>query len=251
MRLLRLASAVACGLVTVGCLPGTKSLTAPLPAGGKHVLFIGNSLTYVHDLPRTVVQLAALTGDTIRAAMLARPDYALLDHLADGGAQEAIQRGHWDVVIMQQGSSALSEGRSWLYSGVDQLAPYIRAAGGRPALYEVWPTINRSFDVPKVRESYLTAAQRVNGLFFPAGTAWQEAWKRDPSLSLYEGDGLHPSRMGTFIAALVMVEQLTGKDVRLLPAVAYADGRTLTLDEPVIRLLQEAAHAANLRGMAP
>ena len=249
MRLLRIAL-VTCSLIAAGCLPKSAP-TGPLPAGGKHVLFIGNSLTYVHDLPRTVEQLAELTGDTIRAAMLAKPDYALLDHLADGLVQEILERERWDVVVMQQGSSALAEGRSWLYQGVDRLAPLIRAAGGRPALYEVWPTINRTFDVPGVRTSYLTAAHRVDGLFFPAGTAWQEAFKRDGSLALYDADGLHPSRVGTFLAALVIVEQLTGKDVRALPAVAYADGVPLTLGAPTISLLQEAAHAANLRGMTP
>lgn len=251
MRSRLIASVVAVGLVAAGCLPHSGGPTGPLPAGGKHVLFIGNSLTYVNDLPTTVVQLAALTGDTIRAAVLAKPNYALIDHLADGEAQKTLGREHWDVVIMQQGSSALDESRMILNEGVDQLAPLIRAAGGKPALYEVWPMLSRSFDVQRVRESYLTAAQRVNGLFFPAGTAWQEAWARDPSLELYNGDGLHPSSVGTFLAALVMVEQLTGKDVRLLPATAYSGGKTLNLSVATIRLLQEAAHAANLRGMTP
>lgn len=235
----------------LGCLSLETPAVGPLPPGGTHVLFIGNSLTYVHDLPDIVERLGALTGDTIRTATLAKPNYALLDHLADGGAKPIIQRERWNVVVMQQGSSALTEGRTWLYAGVDSLAPYIRASGGTPALYEVWPTADRAFDVPKVRESYLTAAQRVNGRFYPAGTAWQEAWKRDSTLALYEPDGLHPSRTGSFLAALVMYEQLTGKDARALPAVAYADGGSLALSTPTIRLLQEAAHAANVRGMAP
>jgi hypothetical protein len=235
----------------LGCLSLDSPAIAPLPPGGTHVLFIGNSLTYVHDLPDIVERLGALTGDTIRTATLAKPNYALLDHLADGGAKPIIQRERWNVVVMQQGSSALTEGRTWLYAGVDSLAPYIRAAGGTPALYEVWPTADRAFDVPKVRESYLTAAQRVNGRFFPAGTAWQEAWRRDSTLALYEPDGLHPSSTGSFLAALVMYEQLTGKDARALPAAAYSDGRSLALSTPTIRLLQEAAHAANVRGMTP
>lgn len=234
-----------------GCLSVDAPSIAPLPPGGKHVLFIGNSLTYVHDLPGIVERLGALTGDTIRTATLAKPNYALLDHLADGGARSVIQRERWDVVVMQQGSSALTEGRTWLHAGVDSLAPYIRAAGGTPALYEVWPSSDRASDVPKVRESYLTAAQRVNGRFYPAGTAWQEAWQRDSTLRLYEPDGLHPSAIGSFLAALVMYEQLTGKDARALSAVAYADGGSLTLSAPTIRLLQDAAHAANARGMAP
>ena len=107
------------------------------------------------------------------------------------------------------------------------------------------------FDVSAVRESYRSAAVRVSGEFYPAGTAWQEAWARDASLVLYEADGLHPSATGSFLAALVMYEKLTGKDARALPAQAYADGGPLTLSASTIRLLQEAAHAANARGTAP
>jgi hypothetical protein len=235
----------------LGCVSFDEPTAQPLAPGGTHVLFIGNSLTYYHDLPDIVVRLGALTADTIRVAMLAKPNYALIDHLADGGAGFAIRSQRWDVVVLQQGSSALQEGRALLYSGVDSLAPLIRTAGGKPALYEVWPTRDRAFDVPGVRESYRQAALRVTGDFYPAGTAWQEAWTRDPSLALYESDGLHPTATGSFLAALVMYERLTGKDARALPAVAYADSGPLALSAPTIRLLQEAAHAANARGTGP
>jgi hypothetical protein len=235
----------------LGCVSPNSQTVEPLPPGGTHVLFIGNSLTYYHDLPGIVVWLSALSGDTIRAAMLAKPNYALVDHLADGGARTAIRGEPWHVVVMQQGSSALEEGRSLLYAGVDSLAPAIRAAGAKPALFEVWPSRERAFDVSGVRESYRTAALRVNGDFYPAGTAWQEAWRRDVSLVLYESDGLHPSATGSFLCALVMYEHLTGKDARALPTVAYADGGLLALPAPTIRLLQEAAHAANAQGTDP
>jgi hypothetical protein len=48
-----------------------------------------------------------------------------------------------------------------------------------------------------------------------------------------------------------MVEQLTGRDVRTIPAVAFSDGFQLILPETTIRNLQAAAHAANARGMTP
>lgn len=250
-RALRLLPSVAL-CAALGCLPTpTAPAVAALPAGGTHVLFVGNSLTYYHDHPGTVARLGLLSNDTIRVLSLAKPDYALLDHLGDGGAKAAIGSQRWDVVVLQQGSSALAEGRAWLYAGVDSLSPMIRAAGGRPALYEVWPTRDRPFDVAGVRESYRTAALRVNGDFYPAGTAWQEAWARDASLAFYEADGLHPTATGSFVAALVMFEKLTGKDARALPAQAYADGGSLALSASTIRLLQEAAHAANARGTAP
>jgi hypothetical protein len=237
--------------VMPACISLDPPPVAALPPGGTHVLFIGNSLTYTHDLPDIVARLGALTGDTIRVAMLAKPNYALVDHLADGGARLALRSQSWDVVVLQQGSSALPESRVLLYAGVDSLLPLIRAAGGSPALYEVWPSVDRAFDVPAVRESYRTAALRAGGDFYPAGTAWQEAWARDSTLVLYSSDGLHPTATGSFLAALVMYERLTGKDARALPTVAYADNGPLALSAPTVRLLQEAAHAANARGMAP
>ena len=43
-----------------------------LPSGGHHVLFVGNSLTYTHDLPATVAAIAESAGDTIRFRTVAR-----------------------------------------------------------------------------------------------------------------------------------------------------------------------------------
>ena len=62
------------------CGIGSTSL-APLPAGGHHVLFIGNSLTMVNDLPATLAAIATAAGDTIRVASEVAPNLALIDHL--------------------------------------------------------------------------------------------------------------------------------------------------------------------------
>jgi hypothetical protein len=51
-------------------------------------------------------------------------------------------------------------------------------------------------------------ARRVNGLLLPAGDAWHAAWAEDSGLPLYGPDGFHPSSMGTYLAALVIYEQL-------------------------------------------
>ena len=109
---------------------------------------------------------------------------------------------------------------------------------------KAWPDEHGPF---KDDADLYAAIARACGL----DVSWIAAWDHDPSLPLYDPDGLHPSVLGTYLAALVMYEQLTGKDARALPAVAYADGGSLALSTPTIRLLQEAAHAANVRGMAP
>jgi len=87
----------------------------------------------------------------------------------------------------------------------------------------------------------------VDGWFFPAGEAWRVAWASDPTLALYGADGFHPSLEGSYLAALVIFEQLSGTDPRSLPAVVRVAGEDVQLDPERARLLQEAARTANER----
>ena len=52
---------------------------------------------------------------------------------------------------------------------------------------------------------------------------------------------------GSFLAALVIYERITGRDPRTLPAEAFVAGRPLALPVETIRALQSAAHDANVR----
>ena len=237
--------ALACVLASASsCLKPTT--LEPLPPGGHHVLFIGNSLTYYNDLPRTLAQVADQSGDTIRVGSVAEPDYALIDHITyHSGAVEAVKRGGWEYVVLQQGPSSLPINRDSLILWSKMWDTMIRDAGGKPALYMVWPTIDRLAFFDEVRKSYQMAAEAVHGLFLPAGQAWVTAWKSDSTLALYSFDGLHPSGLGTFLVALVMYEQITGKDARALPPKAIAAGIVLNVPEATVRLLQQAAHDTN------
>ncbi|MEO8453324.1 MAG: hypothetical protein ABI647_26285, partial [Gemmatimonadota bacterium] len=187
-----------------GCANGQTAI-GPLPAGGIHVLFIGNSLTYVNDLPGTLASLAASAGDTIRVRMVAGPNLALIDHVTGStNAVSVIRAERWSYVVLQQGPSAQQLSRDTLILAARLLDPDIRAAGARSASYMVWPAHADLADFDDVRMSYLLAAQAVGGLFLPAGEAWRAAWAVDPTLPLYGADGFHPSELGTYLAALVM-----------------------------------------------
>jgi hypothetical protein len=223
-----------------------QNATAPLPAGGIHVLFVGNSLTYVNDLPGTVAALGELSGDTIRVASSTGPDLALVDHL--NGATDALARirqGGWSFVVLQQGPSTVPINRDSLILWTQWFDPHIKAVKAKPALLMVWPSSDRYAYFDEVRKSYQQAAQAVHGVFIPAGAGWLQASSADASLSLYGSDGYHPSTLGTYVAALVIYERVTGKDCRSLPPRAIADGHDLGVAESAVRKLQEAAHAAN------
>jgi hypothetical protein len=236
---------------TVSCL-GAESAAGPeLPAReGRPILFIGNSLTYVNDLPLIVEALAdSVPGLTpaqrLAPAMAAFPDYALEDHWANGTAVRAIDQGKWSVVVLQQGSSALEESRVNLRQWTKKFDERIRAVGARPAMYAVWPFASRQFDFDRVNESYTLAATDVNGMLFPVGEAWRAAWRRDPDLQLYAPDGLHPSVRGSYIGALVITSMLLDKSPVGMPAgVTLRRGATLTIPAADAAVLQEAAAEA-------
>ena len=242
------AALAAIAVATVAsCATSAGATLGPLAPGGKHVLFIGNSLTYVNDLPGTLAQLATSAGDTIRTASVAYANYALIDHWYSGGARTAIAADRWDYVVMQQGpTSTTGVDRDTLVLATKYFDPLIRAAGGTPALYMVWPDYTRLAFFDNCRDSYLLAAQAVHGAFFPAGEAWRNAWAADSTLPLYGGDGFHPSPLGTYLAALVMYERITGHDARALPKHAVVAGADVGASAATITLLQEAAHKANL-----
>jgi hypothetical protein len=184
------------------------------PAAPTRILFIGNSLTYANDLPGMVCTLARAAGRKVVCESVAKPDYGLEEHWNDREARQAIARG-WDVVVLQQGPSALPESRRLLVAYAKRFDAEIRKAGARTALYMVWPSQSRRGDFNGVSQSYTAAAKAVNGLLLPAGDAWRAAWAIDATLPLYGPDGFHPSPAGSYLAALVIYEQLFGEPARV------------------------------------
>lgn len=239
------------GVLTVTCGSGTSSFAPPPPRGEAelNVLFIGNSLTYINDLPGMTAALLDSAGvGPVRVASVALPNFGLQDHWARGEAQSAIRSGGWDVVILQQGPSA-TEGRPSLLEYGERYATLIRENDAEPAFYMVYPSIFRFDDFPGVIQSYTDAARLVDGILYPVGLAWLIAWEQDPELQLYSGDGLHPSFLGTYIAALVIVEALSGRSARDLPSMFRTAGanRLIRIDQWGARIARRAASEANAR----
>jgi hypothetical protein len=212
----------------------------PNPAGlgsEARVLFIGNSLTEANDLPAMVLAMATAEGLNwdVQAQLLGGA--SLEDHWRGGSAQVRIQSGHWDAVVLQQGPSSLPESRTNLRQWVAEFDGLVRAAGGRSALYMVWPELSRFPWFDRVRDSYALAARDVSGWFVPAGEAWRAAWRDDASLVLYGADGFHPTAAGSYAAALTIFAGLSGRSPLGLPAPATVDPTTA---ERLQRAAQEA-----------
>jgi hypothetical protein len=216
------------------------------------VLFIGNSFTYGNDLPAIVEALAEASKQKGQKRFIYKavvfPSLSLKGQWDKGDAQKVIASDKWDIVVLQQGPSALEESRQMLLEYVRLFDKEIRASGAKPALYMVWPSEARFNDFDRVVESYKLAADEVKGIIFPVGQAWREAWKSDAKLALYAKDRFHPSVTGSYLAALVIYEKLFGKSSVGLPASLKLRSKTIDkieLPEEQAKLLQAAATEAN------
>jgi len=242
----RIVSLIVAAVVTsCGSSTGAPSPTGATggssTAAGVRVLFIGNSLTEANGLSGMVETLSRQSGGTpIVTASVVSGGFNLEDHWNQGTAQRRIAEGGWSIVALQQGPSSLPESQVALREWTVRFDTVIRASGARTALYMVWPESNRRDAFDAVSHSYARAAEDVNGMLFPVGEAWRAAWRRDPSVPLYGPDGFHPTPTATYLAALVIFQQISGRSPLGLPALT-------DMPSDRARLLQEAAQEANAR----
>lgn len=250
MTLVKFSASLHCSFLAVAILcwtPGCANSTGPDPSGPqpRRILFIGNSFIYTNMLPEMVKALSRAAGaDALTVESVTFGGVSLEDHWVQGLAMDRINAAPWDLVIMQQGPSSQAEGRAVLLDYATRFNPAIRAAGARPGFYMVWPDQSRPQDFDGVRVSYTMAADSLHGMLYPAGESWRAAWRRDPTLALYSPDRLHPTQLGTYLVALTMVGQITGKPIVGMPAafrVGDDSGYDLRVAPGIARLLQEAA----------
>jgi hypothetical protein len=211
------------------------------PAGGSgtstlRVLFVGNSLTAANDLPAMVAALGARTGTPIEYETRAPGGFSLEDHWELTDVAAAIARGNWDWVVLQQGPTSLPESAANLETYAPLFATAIRAAGGRPAFYMVWPERYRIPVFDQVVANYLAAARHTGSVILPAGLAWWKAIQSHPGFPLYGGDGFHPNRLGSYLAAITIFARISGRSPIGLPR--------LGVKEKNARIAQRAAAAA-------
>lgn len=210
------------------------------------VLFIGSSAMISNDLPARVAQFAKASGRELQYRSVLWPGFSLEDHWNFGAARATLASGEWDVVVMQDGPSVPPWGdQEHLRTWASRFADLAREADTRPALFTVWPDRQRRSLLPDVVASYRLAAQAAGAELFPAGEGWQAVWRCSPYMWLYSSDDIHPSRLGTYVAALVVYGALYDAPVRSRRLYPVGEKPRMS------RLLQAAAATALGRWLPP
>jgi len=237
---------VAGALLAVLLLVGASAPHRAAAAAAMRVLFIGNSYTYYNAMPQTFADLMRAGGHGVAVGMVAVGGATLARHLAERRALDAVDRGGWDYVVLQEQSvlpSLASQREAEMYPAVRQFDEHIRRAGAHTVLFLTWGRRDglpeRGFPTMAAMQAQLDAgygqiAREIGATIAPVGTAWQKALARDPALKLWAHDGSHPSAEGSYLAACVFYATLSHQSPEGLPCRAG-------LSDAHARLLQRIA----------
>ncbi len=182
------------------------------------VLFIGNSYTYVNDLPNTFAKLAQSGKHKVEVGMSAQGGWTLADHAKSTDTLNILNSKKWTYVVLQEQSEIPSVQGSRTYSmypAARTLVKEIRDMGAAPLFFLTWAhrdgfPENGMSDYAsmqsQINNGYYGIAGELNVPVAAVGSAWLLAVKEHPELSLWQEDGSHPSEQGTYLAACVFYE---------------------------------------------
>lgn len=227
-----------------GMLAG--NLRAAKPVDELQVLFIGNSFTYAHDLPKMLGDLAVAGKQRPLKFEQETPGGCTLEkHWKDGLALKKIQSRRWDFVVLQDQSQMPLLQPKMMAEFAKKLDEPIQKQGAKTILYLTWAMQDAPETQPTISKAYQDLAKELKAQVAPVGNAWELAIQADKKLVLHEADKKHPNVQGTYLAACVFYATIYGKSPEGLPG--SAGGLTDAQARPLQAIAWKAVQASQAR----
>jgi len=179
-------------------------------------LFIGNSYTYMNDMPAIFEKMAKKSGKNVLVEKNTKGGASFRSHTGRADMFEAIRKRQWDYVVLQ----GFSREMSFQPEHIDTASvPYIQQI--LDSIYENNPCTNvrfymtwgydGGFDERKeidtyekmadsIRKGYEWIGKKFSLPVVPVGMAWRET-RNQTGIDLYYTDRAHPSINGSYLIA--------------------------------------------------
>ena len=199
---------------------------APQVDAPTRVLFVGNSFLYYGDSLHNHVRRMVMAADpglgkklryksaTIGGASLAHHN---IDYLTEPG-RIGVKKPFQLVILQGASFEPLSEKRRAAFrETVIEFNQVITARGGKTALYMTHASVKpdrraKPENIRLTEALYVAVGNEIGALVIPVGLAFEEAYRRRPGIKLHqEYDGLHPTLIGTYLAACTVYASIYGK----------------------------------------
>lgn len=197
------------------------------------VLFLGNSYTYVNNLPNIVQQLGYAMGDSIFVDSYTIGGYTFQAHSTDTNTIAKIYQQPWDYVVLQQQSQLPSLSPQSVNITTIPYALYLDSlihdnnSCTKTVFYMTWgrkygdagncaiypPVCTYAGMQQRLKESYKLMADTTQQIVAPVGEAFNLSMQYDSTLNLYDVDNSHPSLAGSYLAASTIYSTITHKQI--------------------------------------
>lgn len=242
-------------LAFAGSTLAQKKVKLPKPGKAAEVIFIGNSLTYFHDLPAFVRALGAADKPArqLTTVMLAPGGYTLQQHIEfpKKPRPDAVIKTHKaDYVVLQEQGTRPNKAPDLMAKYAKQFTALCKKGKSVPVWYMTFARQHQPELQDAISAQYERAHQSNGGLLAPVGRAWQQLLKANKDLVLHMKDRIHPAARGTYLSACVLYGTMFGGDVKNFPSklvikdAAGKDKVLINLPAKEAQLLRDAAAAA-------
>jgi hypothetical protein len=197
----------------------------------KEVLFVGNSYTYVNDLPNMVKQIALSFGDTLVHESSTPGGYSFNVHSTNTQTLNKINQQQWDYVVLQAQSQEPSLSPGYVNTNVLPAAQILidaiesNSLCTEPLFFMTWgrkfgdasncvaypPVCTYLGMQERLRTRYLDMTFTHDACCSPVGMAWKKSIEIDSTLNLYSSDNSHPSIYGSYLAACTFYSSIFKK----------------------------------------
>ncbi len=185
----------------------------------KKVLFIGNSHTYMNDMPElTRRMIEDTTGESCEVFMLAYSARPLKWHLEEEyfAVRFNILHGGYDYCVIQEQAHPMPPEKDTIRC-MDRIIKLCKEAGTTPILFETWAEKAKPENQAEMNRRYRAIAEQQGVLLAPIGEVWERASQElsespyADRYDLYYRDGAHASAVGDYLVATVLTKVITGK----------------------------------------
>lgn len=180
------------------------------------VLMIGNSHTVVNNIPKILSTILQKSPEqTENYVQKATSSAFLYQHSEDNSTLATFDEKHWDFVVLQAQRYSQSQSIDYPTDAAEAFIRKTKNQVGQPILFPEWARFGVN-ETDYIHKLHTNIASKETACVAPIGIAWEKALSLNTNLRLHADDGNHANFLGSYLAALVLYETITGNPADLL-----------------------------------
>lgn len=192
-----------------------------------NVLFIGNSFTFMNNMPTMFKEIAVSKGKKVYVDSVVEGGKDLKYHSSQIETYEKIKAKKWDYLILQAHSNELAQPESKIDINTlpyaKKIVDSVRATNScvQVVMYMTWAYKNgnpkwsviSSYDSMqyRIKNQYMRFADLLDARVSPVGEVWKNVRANYTGINLYDPDNQHPSLAGSYLSACTHFASIFGE----------------------------------------